>query len=204
MSRISWEALHSGPWHSVPVAWREVHSLAAVSAAIQTLHEINSSSEIHSYNVADHCQACLRSLDVALLVGGPCLGRLIHPLLDHIHTVSAQSVEDPPSLHADVAGHRPLGPDAALADVSPGQSEAWCNAALQAHETEAWRAKLTQSFGDRCSWLEAIQAPGLMQFEEKYMSPQKPVLLKGAADAWPAMTRRVQSYDLFNSASVPW
>lgn len=176
---MSWEALHSGPWHSVPTAWREIHSLAAIASAVQTLKEVHHSSQDSSFKMSIDFRPCLKSLDVALLVGGPRLARLIHPLMDHLHSRSTQHPEDCPRMRSDQV------------DPDHGQSHIWLDTALQPHEIEAWRATFTQEFGDRCSWLEALEAPGLMQFEEQYMVQQQPVLLEGVADAWPALHRHV-------------
>lgn len=200
LSHVSWEALHSGPWHSVPIAWREIHSLAAIASAVQTLREVQNSSDESSFSISSDCQTCLRSLDVALLVGGPRLARLIHPLVDNIHSISKQHPVDRPPVQPDKTDPWPLAKHNPLADPGTGQGHVWLGAALQSQESEAWRTSFTKEFGDRCSWLKATEAPGLMQFEEKYMIQQQPVLLQGVADAWPAMHRHVPNVPVASAA----
>lgn len=193
---ISWEALHTGPWHTVAVAWREIHSLAAIARTIQTLRD---KSSIHCSRKAagkSQLQMCVRDLDVALLVGGPGMARLIHPLIDRIHTDIAEpsATDEAPSCSAFFSLM-------SAGSTSDGPPTVCFQQSSQEHKCKTLQQQYLMRYGQRCTWLEERQAPGMMQFEEAYMSKQQPVLLQGMADAWPAMHRCAQSFHIVRSAA---
>eukprot|EP00850_Spirogloea_muscicola_P021956 SM000269S09911 [mRNA] locus=s269:137920:140796:- [translate_table: standard] len=55
---LAWEQLHTGPWKDVPVAWRDAYALAGWGLAALALR-------------AGRPAEALRSLDLAVLMGGP-------------------------------------------------------------------------------------------------------------------------------------
>eukprot|EP00892_Ulva_mutabilis_P009038 jgi/Ulvmu1/6506/UM003_0139.1 len=182
LAHISWEALHTGPWHAVAVAWREVHSLAAISETIQTLRDLEINPKDGLCTADSGLRRCLRRLDMALLVGGPRLAQLIHPLIEHVHETST-------CVLGDAAGASAVSYPIPDGKCSPEKPPILFHHMERQPDTDTWQQECTAQYGHRCRWLEAIQAPGLMQFEERFMSKQQPVLLQGVADAWPAMHR---------------
>lgn len=177
---MAWEELHTGPWDQVPVAWREAYTLATISSALQSLQ----ASVCHQDTICDwnkHASACLRNLDVAVLVGGPRMADVVHPFINSLQT----SITPPSgaSHHAILLSNDAQTPCTSLQNctrespnlVAPPLCSSTCSLSLPTSK--------------RLQTLEAIAAPDMLGFEHQYMNRAQPCVMNGVAEAWPAMER---------------
>ncbi|KAE9620456.1 putative [histone H3]-lysine-36 demethylase [Lupinus albus] len=68
---MSWEQLHSGPWHSVLPVWRDAYSMACLHVAK------------HHYGNGEFKEA-LRVLDMGIIMGGTLLIKDLHSAVDKV------------------------------------------------------------------------------------------------------------------------
>ena len=150
-------------------------------------------------------QAAIKRLDVALMVGGPALAPQLHRAIallathcgsahpcGHRRARSGQRCND-----AAAARSAKRAPDDALnRSGAAGEGAAGCCSQRHASGTApdglAEAAAAATAAQGRVNVLETIQAidsPGIAQFEQNFFGPGKPALLEGLLDAWPARTR---------------
>lgn len=164
---MAWEELHSGSWEQVSVTWREAYTLATVSTVLQSL--LSESHDLTSCDWHRTRETCIRKLDIALLVGGPRMADVVHPLIEQ------------------------LSQDSAYATIRMAPCDPFRNANKKISESETQRQSSRQSSSTGLRVLEPIAAPDLLSFEQKYMKQSQPCLMNGMADAWPAMERCASS-----------
>lgn len=179
---MAWEELHSGAWEHVSVAWREAYTLATVSSAIESLQASVCKADTTACDWKAQTEACLRSLDVSLLVGGPRLADVVHSFISSLHTSM---------LAASGTGtaHQSSGP---TSDTHPAlQTSALEVLAVAGPPVCSRTCTPTVPCSRRLSTLEAVAAPDILGFEHRFMNRSEPCLMDGVAESWPAMDRCV-------------
>lgn len=169
---MAWEELHSGPWAQVSVAWREAYTLATISSAVACLQHSLSQDTTQA-------EACLRSLDVAVLIGGPRMADVVHPFIKSLHTSLLSS-----TAHAAPVQAVPATSHNSLQATSPHSPQ--LATPLFCSNTYS---PLNLPVSQRLNTLESIDAPDMLCFEHQYMNRAQPCLMNGVAEAWPAKER---------------
>ena len=161
LSHLAWEQIHTGPWHEVPATWRRVFALSALLATILSQTETPGATTVP-----------LKHLDTALMVSGTLLAT---PLHEAIALLSSSASEAPP---AAPPSHNPW------AVCTPGSAATRAGGLPPppAAAADASARLPLQALG-------MIEGPGLLDFEERFFTPQRPGLFAGVIDAWPACSR---------------
>jgi hypothetical protein len=156
--------------------WREAYTLATISCALEELQaSVRDTDRSHTW--ITRAKACLRKLDVAILVGGPRMVAVVHSFIKILHLSM---------LSSSSAGHIAPSSHAAPA-ASKRISNSIDESASLVAETQWNNLKLPIS--QRLRLLEPVNAPDLLRFESQYMEEAQPCLMNGVAGAWPAMER---------------
>lgn len=77
---MAWEQLHSGPWQSVPVVWRDAFSVSCLSLALCHHH-------------ARQPDKALRFLDLGVIMGGPRFRLYLDSTIVCVHNMVAEEQE---------------------------------------------------------------------------------------------------------------
>ena len=186
---ICWEKCNTGHWRDVNVIWRETYSYASVFKAL-CLHSMERKTE------------AMKACDMGLLLGAPILNNVltrmatefqksVHPYSERVnndesvdHKAEKQQnlceKQDLRVAHTeDACGKRKISDDVNK------QNEAF---------TESSSVKKRKSFEipgiDKKFEIDHVHCPSLEAFLIDYMQKDKPVILEGVMDHWPARTTR--------------
>ena len=186
---ICWEKCNTGHWRDVNVIWRETYSYASVFKAL-CLHSMERKTE------------AMKACDMGLLLGAPILNNVltrmatefqksVYPYSERVnddesvdHQAERQQnlykKQDLRVAHTeDACGKRKI-----TDDVSK-QNEAF---------TESSSVKKRKGFEipgiDKKFEIDHVHCPSLEAFLINYMQKDKPVILEGVMDHWPARTTR--------------
>ena len=186
---ICWEKCNTGHWRDVNVIWRETYSYASVFKAL-CLHSMERKTE------------AMKACDMGLLLGAPILNNVltrmatefqksVHPYSERVnndesvdHKAEKQQnlceKQDLRVAHTeDTCGKRKISDDVSK------QNEAF---------TESSSVKKRKSFEipgiDKKFEIDHVHCPSLEAFLIDYMQKDKPVILEGVMDHWPARTTR--------------
>lgn len=186
---ICWEKCNTGHWRDVNVIWRETYSYASVFKAL-CLHSMERKTE------------AMKACDMGLLLGAPILNNVltrmatefqksVHPYSERVnndesvdHKAEKQQnlceKQDLRVAHTeDACGKRKISDDVSK------QNEAF---------TESSSVKKRKSFEipgiDKKFEIDHVHCPSLEAFLIDYMQKDKPVILEGVMDHWPARTTR--------------
>ena len=184
---ICWEKCNTGHWRDVNVIWRETYSYASVFKAL-CLHSMERKTE------------AMKACDMGLLLGAPILNNVltrmatefqksVYPYSERVnddesvdHQAERQQnlykKQDLRVAHTeDACGKRKI-----TDDVSK-QNEAF---------TESSSVKKRKGFEipgiDKKFEIDHVHCPSLEAFLINYMQKDKPVILEGVMDHWPART----------------
>lgn len=184
---ICWEKCNTGHWRDVSVIWRETYSYASVFKAL-CLHSMERKTE------------AMKACDMGLLLGAPILNNVltrmatefqksVYPYSERVnndesvdHQAERQQnlykKQDLRVAHTeDACGKRKI-----TDDVSK-QNEAF---------TESSSVKKRKGFEipgiDKKFEIDHVHCPSLEAFLINYMQKDKPVILEGVMDHWPART----------------
>lgn len=187
---ICWEKCNTGHWRDVNVIWRETYSYASVFKAL-CLNSLG--------RKIDSMTAC----DMGLLLGAPILNNIltrIASLLQKNVQLSSQNVADKnigeitetqanlneaknsTVVHAkEVLGKRRLSNNS-LTGIEGGEEQ----------PTRSNSVKKRKSFGipkvEKEFDIDHFHCPSIEAFLTNYMQKDKPVILDGVMDHWPART----------------
>lgn len=186
---ICWEKCNTGHWRDVNVIWRETYSYASVFKAL-CLHSMERKTE------------AMKACDMGLLLGAPILNNVltrmatefqksVHPYSERVnndesvdHKAEKQQnlceKQDLRVAHTeDACGKRKISDDVNK------QNEAF---------TESSSVKKRKNFEipgiDKKFEIDHVHCPSLEAFLIDYMQKDKPVILEGVMDHWPARTTR--------------
>ena len=175
---MAWEELHSGSWEHVSVAWREAYTLATISSAIDSLEASECQQDTTAGDWNTRAEACLRSLDVSVIVGGPRMANVVHSFINILHMYMVAASGPAHQAQCRVYGANPAQPNSALEPLK-GAGLPLCSGTCS----------LVLPCSQRLSTLEAVDAPGMLGFEHRFMNRSEPCLMNGVAESWPAMER---------------
>ena len=184
---ICWEKCNTGHWRDVNVIWRETYSYASVFKAL-CLHSMERKTE------------AMKACDMGLLLGAPILNNIltrmatefqksVHPYSKRVN--GERSVDHQAERQQNLCKKQDLRvaqtEDACgkrkITDDDNKQNEAF---------TESSSVKKRKSFEipeiDKKFEIDHIHCPSLEAFLINYMQKDKPVILEGVMDHWPART----------------
>ena len=186
---ICWEKCNTGHWRDVNVIWRETYSYASVFKAL-CLHSMERKTE------------AMKACDMGLLLGAPILNNVltrmatefqksVHPYSERVN--NDESVDHKAEKQQNLCEKQELrvahtentcGKRKITDDVNK-QNEAF---------TESSSVKKRKSFEipgiDKKFEIVHVHCPSLEAFLIDYMQKDKPVILEGVMDHWPARTTR--------------
>ena len=186
---ICWEKCNTGHWRDVNVIWRETYSYASVFKAL-CLHSMERKTE------------AMKACDMGLLLGAPILNNVltrmatefqksVHPYSERVN--NDESVDHKAERQQNLCEKQDLrvahtedtcGKRKITDDVNK-QNEAF---------TESSSVKKRKSFEipgiDKKFEIDHVHCPSLEAFLIDYMQKDKPVILEGVMDHWPARTTR--------------
>lgn len=186
---ICWEKCNTGHWRDVNVIWRETYSYASVFKAL-CLHSMERKTE------------AMKACDMGLLLGAPILNNVltrmatefqksVHPYSERVN--NDESVDHKAEKQQNLCEKQDLrvahtedtcGKRKITDDVNK-QNEAF---------TESSSVKKRKSFEipgiDKKFEIVHVHCPSLEAFLIDYMQKDKPVILEGVMDHWPARTTR--------------
>ena len=184
---ICWEKCNTGHWRDVNVIWRETYSYASVFKAL-CLHSMERKTE------------AMKACDMGLLLGAPILNNVltsmatefqksVHPYSERVN--NDESVDHKAEKQQNLCKKQELrvahtedtcGKRKITDDVNK-QNEAF---------TESSSVKKRKSFEipgiDKKFEIDHVHCPSLEAFLIDYMQKDKPVILEGVMDHWPART----------------
>ncbi|CAG9463556.1 unnamed protein product [Pedinophyceae sp. YPF-701] len=171
------QRLHTGQWSTVAEQWRDLFSLAtclklAAWCALPPRRQDEG---------AGPWTAMLKECDMATMLGGPAARPLVDRLAATAQDRAAAHTSEPgPASETSAGRKRPRSPDL---DEAGG-------AARADDDDDDAPALPPGSFDSaRGSPVPAAPAPSLETFLTAYMAPGVPVVIRGAMDHWPALTR---------------
>ncbi|GBF98434.1 hypothetical protein Rsub_11079 [Raphidocelis subcapitata] len=165
---VCWEQLHSGHWSSVDVAWRDAYALSTLLVAAATADGPIGGEAAAAAHEA-RLEAALRQMDLAAMMGGP-------RFREHVDAAAAAAeaalaAERERRAAADAPAAAPL-----LLSQLPAPPVALPPGAL----------------ADPLRILPVVEPPSLEAFMLEYMLAPgggRPVVIRGAIESWPALTR---------------
>ncbi|KAF0701629.1 Aste57867_7944 [Aphanomyces stellatus] len=153
-----WDRLHMGKWNDVDPKWRQLFATACDLLAQCQLHEKDTPRW-------RQIKAAIHTLDTGLLMAGP-YGRQLHATMDALVDELAALPEcDAGDAHA--ASPRPRKRTCVRLDQIP--------------------PPLPDTTNPLCTRLKRIHAPAMHTFLDEYMRGNKPVIITGGLDHWPAL-----------------
>ena len=186
---ICWEKCNTGHWRDVNVIWRETYSYASVFKAL-CLHSLG--------RVTDGMTAC----DMGLLLGAPILDNILTRIASEFQKkvdYSSKKVADGDISdicdsgiqknldETKVAYTKVASGKRRLSDNFPTGSEDG-----KEESTKRGSVKRKKGFGiptiEKTAEIGHIHCPSLEAFLTNYIQKDKPVILDGVMDHWPART----------------
>ncbi|KAJ7339468.1 Lysine-specific demethylase 8 [Desmophyllum pertusum] len=204
---ICWEKCNTGHWRDVNVIWRETYSYASVFKAL-CLHSMGRES--------DAMTAC----DMGLLLGAPILDNILTRIATEIQKSVQSSSNDRKGVDSAISDHDSeihSKPDntkvSMLAKCKEKRKLSDDSLILQSGFEDGNQPKETStanSFTKRRKGLgtpkinkefdiDHVVCPSLEAFLTNYMHKDKPVVLDGVMDHWPARTTRQWSIEYLKS-----
>jgi len=172
----TWEKIHLGIWHTVPVIWREAYSLACLLHASSLLTFIQGEGHRDGNGSTNYSQEALRMMDLAAIMGGPTLMR---PYVDIFITL----LQD-------------IGTDGIEEEALEKKMVQWQQTKTE-EELHSLIPKRSLSSSAVFHQIQRDHLPSLEVFAQKYMpcsnnnssssSEGQPVIVTGALDSWPAL-----------------
>ena len=153
---LAWERLHSGRWDAVDPVFREAYGAAQLLIAE---HELK----------RQDCERALKSIDMALLMGGPGCHAAGHPLARQAASTTLAAPH-----------HQELN-NKHISQASQQEPRATPRAKRLRHDSPL------SSGGSSFREIERVQCPSLNIFLEKHMNAQRPCIITGGMDHWPAL-----------------
>ena len=186
---ICWEKCNTGHWRDVNVIWRETYSYASVFKAL-CLHSMERKTE------------AMKACDMGLLLGAPILDNILTRMATEFQKIVhpySERVNDDESVDHKAEGQQNL---CEKQDFRVAHTEDTCgkrnitddvNKQNEAF-TESSSVKKRKSFEipgiDKKFEIDHVHCPSLEAFLIDYMQKDKPVILEGVMDHWPARTTR--------------
>jgi [histone H3]-dimethyl/trimethyl-L-lysine36 demethylase len=195
LMEATWEKIHLGIWHTVPVIWREAYSLACLLHASSLL--TFTQGEGHRYrngSTTNNSQEALRMMDLAAIMGGPTLMR---PYVDIFIT-----------LLYDICTDGTTSKNTGDSGTGGSEEEAMEKKMVQWQQTKTEEElhslipKRSLSSSAAFHQIQTDHLPSLEAFAHKYMpgynnsnnnnnnsssSEGQPVIVTGVLDSWPAL-----------------
>ena len=182
---ICWEKCNTGHWRDVNVIWRETYSYASVFKAL-CLHSLG--------RVTDGITAC----DMGLLLGAPILDNILTRIAsDFQKKVDYGSKKVADSDVADICDSEVVQVNLDETKVASGKRRSSDNFPTGSEDgrevsTKHGSVKRQKRFGiptiEKTVEIGHIHCPSLEAFLINYIQKDKPVILDGVMDHWPART----------------
>ena len=186
---ICWEKCNTGHWRDVNVIWRETYSYASVFKAL-CLHSMERKTE------------AMKACDMGLLLGAPILDNIltrmatefqksVHPYSERVN--NDESVDHKAERQQNLCEKQDLR--VAHTEDTCGKRKITDDVNKQNEAlTESSSVKKRKSFEipgiDKKFEIDHVHCPSLEAFLIDYMQKDKPVILEGVMDHWPARTTR--------------
>ena len=186
---ICWEKCNTGHWRDVNVIWRETYSYASVFKAL-CLHSMERKTE------------AMKACDMGLLLGAPILNNVltrmatefqksVHPYSERVN--NDESVDHKAEKQHNLCEKQELR--VAHTEDTCGKRKITDDVNKQNESfTESSSVKKRKSFEipgiDKKFEIDHVHCPSLEAFLIDYMQKDKPVILEGVMDHWPARTTR--------------
>ena len=184
---ICWEKCNTGHWRDVNVIWRETYSYASVFKAL-CLHSMERKTE------------AMKACDMGLLLGAPILDNIltrmatefqksVHPYSERVN--NDESVDHKAERQQNLCEKQDLR--VAHTEDTCGKRKITDDVNKQNEAlTESSSVKKRKSFEipgiDKKFEIDHVHCPSLEAFLIDYMQKDKPVILEGVMDHWPART----------------
>ena len=184
---ICWEKCNTGHWRDVNVIWRETYSYASVFKAL-CLHSMERKTE------------AMKACDMGLLLGVPILDNILTRMATEfqksVHLYSERVNDDGSVDHQAERQHNLCEKQ----DLRVAHTEDTCGKRKITDDvnkqneafTESSSVKKRKSFEtpgiDKNFEIDHVHCPSLEAFLINYMQKDKPVILEGVMDHWPART----------------
>ncbi|KAL6073144.1 Lysine-specific demethylase 8 [Balamuthia mandrillaris] len=176
---LSWEKLHHGNWKDVSPAWRQVYGWSAFLKAYCQLFLPSSSSQAatSTFTVA-HCKSIMRTLDLALLMAGPACSVPRKAFEDLISfTQQKLKEEEEKNETSEAATNHTKKKARTRTNATDGATRS-----LKRTTTKGGPPALNSKCG-----IERVHVPSLERFYKDFMSKERPVIVTGLMDTWPAL-----------------
>ena len=181
MCEVTWEQLHLGHWKNVAMEWRELYGYAQFMKALCETW------------LGDR-KAAIKTLDLALMMGGPTLSDVINELIQVIdedrdkEKSSSSKRKNRERSGGEEENDESIGEeqdsndsdDDYVSEEEEGVEEA-VREGKQREELPRIVKEMRPEFG-----IPRISAPSMEKFLTQYMMPRTPVILEGVLDSWPA------------------
>lgn len=184
---ICWEKCNTGHWRDVNVIWRETYSYASVFKAL-CLHSMERKTE------------AMKACDMGLLLGAPILNNILTRMATEFQTIVhpySKRVNDDRSVDHQAERQQNL---CEKQDLRVAHTEDTCGKRKISEDVNKQNEAFTESSSvkkrkgfkipeiDKKFEIDHIHCPSLEAFLINYMRKDKPVILEGVMDHWPART----------------
>eukprot|EP01102_Stenamoeba_stenopodia_P008237 TRINITY_DN234_c5_g1_i1.p1 TRINITY_DN234_c5_g1~~TRINITY_DN234_c5_g1_i1.p1 ORF type:complete len:509 (+),score=155.15 TRINITY_DN234_c5_g1_i1:47-1528(+) len=176
MCEITWEQLHMGHWKDVAIEWRELYSYANYLKALCEMW-------------FDRRRDAIKTLDLALMMGGPSLHDVINDLIQRIDDDYNDGVGG-----AEVASRKKRKTNAGYEHMGEKEedSDSEADSSDEYLEEEEEEVQVTDDLPSLVKEMRAdrqivrIRTPSMETFLRQHMLPRTPVILTGVMETWPA------------------
>jgi len=177
MCEVAWEQLHLGHWKNVAIEWRELYSYA---------HYMRALCEVWLNKRRD----AIKTLDMALMMGGPTLSdvinELIHAIDEREETKKKKITKKRKKSKSEAGDSDAESDEDEDGDDSDYVDEEELQLGGQRNDQEdSSTLRIVKEMRSECG-IPRIQAPSMEKFLTQYMIPRTPVILVGVLDSWPA------------------
>lgn len=166
---ICWEKLNTGHWKDVDVTWRETYSYGSLFKAV-SLYE------------AGQTKDALMACDMGLLLGAPVIDNILSRLASKMqgkHTSNEKNIPAEENLTSNVDKSEDIKTVSHPSNNSPKNEDLPNPKRQKISHTPIINPKFE---------IEHCNCPSLETFHNNYMQKDRPVVIEGMLDHWPART----------------
>lgn len=174
LENFCWENLHHGHWKDVPLLWRRLNALISLLKGCCLLKQ----------NEKENAKEVLKILDTSILMGIPSeslnktITELIHSISNQLNSNHSEKRQRSSKFEEENEFQAPQSKIPKLEHASSISSFVSANIPSILPENQIERLSVP---------------PSMEEFYKKYFIPQKPVIICGGIDHWPARNERAWS-----------
>ena len=186
----TWEHLNTGYWKDVALVWRHVYSLASLM-------------KTHSLFEMGMTREALKACDMGLLMGAPIFGNVLGTVASRLSHRISNSMEKKKekSINDEIGSAVKVSNNIVCGNYNiDGVGDPPCKRTKKpSMDLKRKRNEMDDLGGEReeCKGIETkmdpkfsierVEAPSLVEFQERFLIPQKPVILTNCIEYWPAL-----------------